>query len=190
MDRFSTFLKIAKQILGDPFEVKFHSVDHIVKVMSPLMALTTFGTVIEIGTDSGLSAMALALSSDSNRLTVHSFDTDDSKTSRANALKQHFGVSNVFFYNGSSDSAVQIAPPYSLVFVDTTFYGCYEHMERLCPHVSQHGYMIVHDYYDFLNGRYVIMNKAPRKFLKAHPDWQAMMVPGYIILTRSPQPTS
>lgn len=187
MRPFPKFFAILDYVLQEPKNfVCNYSPPQALKLMLPLMSFAGEGTIIEIGTDTGLSAMALALMGKSQ---VHSFDINEQATDHGNYLKEKFQVPNVFFHHGTSfDVVATIKPPYELVFIDGDhdFHCCLDDINNLSPHITPLGTMLLHDYNDFRRTSYTGVNDAARMFLDANPEWSSVVIPNwYLIVTRN-----
>jgi predicted O-methyltransferase YrrM len=148
------------------------------------------GTVVEIGTDSGLGTLGLSHGASlcwhggwMPVQTVHTFEIIPERSQATARCHERLGTKNVVFHVRPGEEASSIQN-IALAFVDADHSpeGCLSDLTILAPQMRQDGRILCHDYTaEPSNGPYEAVNR----FLKANPDWRRTYLGnGYLLLHR------
>lgn len=168
-------------------------------LLSSLASSSYYATglpILEIGTEYGLSTLALAYGLQNKRDAVHTWEINTDRWASTCKRFSLLGASHVIYARSAlftPDSVV--AGGYSMAYVDGnhSYLGCLKDLNMLCNAICQRGIILCHDslwedHPDWKPERNGV-RQAVCQFLANCPEWRAMQLDGFALLQRE-QPWS
>lgn len=147
-------------------------------------------TIIEIGVDSGLGAMAMALGVNPE-IDVWSCDIREESIRVASQRAADWEIKNVHFVLGDVSTLLRRIPgPFSMAYIDGdhSMEPCLNDLTRVSEASNDETLIVCDDFYDLRTevGSTYGVSLALRRFMIEHPEWYGLrLMQGFFALTRS-----